>query len=45
MRAYIPFCSLCRWVKDPKVTGYKRLAECTDLIDAEDIGEPTYFVR
>lgn len=33
------------WVKDASVTGSKRLAECTDLIDPEDIGEPTYFVR
>ena len=32
------------WIKDSAVTGDKRLADCPDLIDQEDIGRPEFFV-
>ena len=33
------------WIRDDKVTGDRRLADCTDLFEPRDIGVPTYFVR
>ena len=35
----------CRWIKRPEVTGSLRLAECRDLVDPEDVGVPSYFIR
>ncbi len=32
------------WIKDDKITGTERLADCPSLIDPGDIGTPTYFV-
>ena len=32
------------WVKDPQVTGDKRLADCPDIIDPRDIGTPQLFI-
>ena len=36
---------LVRWIKLDKVTGNRRLAECPHIIDPEDIGMPSYFIR
>ena len=32
------------WVKDPAVTGNRRLADCPDIIDQSCIGPPTIFM-
>ena len=44
-RMVFPFPRLVRWIKLKEVTGNLRLAECPDIIDPEDIGMPSYFIR
>lgn len=33
-----------QWIKLHSVTGFKRLADCPDHIDAQDVGAPLYFI-
>lgn len=32
------------WIKLETVTGHKRLADCSALVDPEDVGVPSYFI-
>ena len=40
-----PNLRICRWIKDPEVTGDRRLADCEHILDPKDIGTAEYFVR